>query len=259
MIDQKQKSVLVLALLAGEILMKSGSEIYRVEETVIKICKAFNVPYAEVFATTTGIFLSIDSGDDAYPYTLIKRIKGGSIDLQKISEINSFSRQLADSPTEVEEDLALLKSVRKKPVYRLPVQLLGAAMIASFFTLMLGGTWADFGCALLSGIATYGFALVLDRFRLNAYIRYFFACALTALFSLLAVTYGPAENINALIVGGLMLFLPGLALTNAVRDSLAGDLLAGSARMLEAGLIAATTAAGVGTSLSLWVMLGGAL
>ncbi len=259
MINQMQKNVLVLALLAGEILLKSGSEIYRVEDTVVKICKVFHVPYAEVFATTTGIFLSIDAGEDAFPHTMIRRIKGSNIDLAKISTINSFSRELENSTTSMEADLTFLKEVAKAPQYRLPVQMLGAAMITSFFTLMLGGAWQDFGCALVTGLCTYGFALILEHFKLNSYIRYFFACALTAFISILSVRFGPGINLNAIIIGGIMIFLPGLALTNAVRDSLAGDLLAGSARGLEASLIAASTAAGVGMVLALWVLCGGVL
>ncbi|MDD3350625.1 MAG: threonine/serine exporter family protein, partial [Eubacteriales bacterium] len=180
MINQTQKNVLMLALLAGEILLKSGSEIYRVEDTVVKICKAFRIPYAEVFATTTGIFLSLDAGEDAFPHTLIRRIKGGRIDLGKISAINSFSRELDDANVPTEKHLSYLNDIKDAPPYRLPMQILGAAMITSFFTLMLGGVWQDFGCALVSGVCTYGFALFLDHLKLNSYIRYFFACALTA-------------------------------------------------------------------------------
>ena len=124
---------------------------------------------------------------------------------------------------------------------------------------MLGGVWQDFVCAAVSGVCTYGFALLLERVRLNSYMRYFFACAFSAFFAILSVRFGPGVNLNAIIVGGLMIFLPGLALTNAVRDSLAGDLLAGSARGLEAALIAASTAAGVGMVLALWVLAGGVL
>ena len=62
MINLFQKNVLILALHAGEILLKSGSEIYRVEDTVTRICKACRIKYVEVFATTSSIFLSVDTG-----------------------------------------------------------------------------------------------------------------------------------------------------------------------------------------------------
>ena len=64
MINPIEKNVLMLALRAGEIMLMSGSEIYRVEDTVTRICKAYGIPYIEVFATTTGIFISLDSGGD---------------------------------------------------------------------------------------------------------------------------------------------------------------------------------------------------
>ncbi len=64
---------------------------------------------------------------------------------------------------------------------------------------------------------------------------------------------------NPIIIGSIMIFLPGVAITNAVRDSLAGDLLAGSARAMEAMLIAVSIAAGVGAVLFLWVSVGGVI
>jgi uncharacterized membrane protein YjjP (DUF1212 family) len=38
--DLYQKHVLILALYAGEIMMKNGAEIQRVEETIVHICKS---------------------------------------------------------------------------------------------------------------------------------------------------------------------------------------------------------------------------
>ena len=77
MVNLFQKKVLILALYAGEIMMKSGAEIYRVEDTIQRICKACGINYVEVFATPTGIFLSLDKGgDDDDTLTYIKRIQG---------------------------------------------------------------------------------------------------------------------------------------------------------------------------------------
>jgi len=260
MINQIQKNVLLLALHAGEILMKNGSEIYRVEDTVTRICKACNIPYVEVFATTTGIFLSIDSGsDDIHPYTVIKRIRGGSIDLEKVSMINEFSRKFTTTDLSIAEGIQILKEIDQSRKYKLPLQMLGAALVASFFTLMLGGGWNDFACSFVIGICGYGLALFLERLRFNNFVRIFCACGLSALLSLISIYLGLGASLNPIIIGSIMIFLPGVAITNAVRDSLAGDLLAGSARAMEAMLIAVSIAAGVGAVLFLWVSVGGVI
>lgn len=260
MINPYQKSVLMLALRAGEILLTSGSEIYRVEDTVARICKAFQIPFVEVFVIPTGIFLTLDAGQsDTLPYTVVKRIRGKGIDLEKISKVNAFSRQAVAGNMTVEEGQAILEEVEQTKKFKLPMQILGAGLISSFFTLMFGGSWNDFLCSLAIGAAGYGFALVLDRLNFNLYVRNFTACATVTLFSLFFVSIGIGTHLDPIIIGSLMIFLPGLALTNAVRDSLAGDMVAGSARGMEAGLIAISDAAGAALILSFWVFVGGIL
>ena len=83
MVDLFQKKVLMLALYAGEIMMRNGAEIYRVEDTMTHICKACKMDNVEVFATPTGIFISMDrGGDEDDTQTYVKRIKGISTDLR---------------------------------------------------------------------------------------------------------------------------------------------------------------------------------
>ena len=112
MAHNEEKNILMLALKAGEIMLISGSEIYRVEDTVTRICKAYGIPFVEIFATTTGIFMTLDAGGDSKPYTIIKRIKGISLDLKKVSLVNNFSRGLTASPC--------LYPKRKKFLIKLP-------------------------------------------------------------------------------------------------------------------------------------------
>ena len=134
MINPIEKNVLMLALRAGEIMLMSGSEIYRVEDTVTRICKAYGIPYIEVFATTTGIFISLDSGGDGKPYTIIKRIRRVSVDLDRISMVNDFSRNLAANPTSISEAKERLERISGEAKYTFPLQVLGGARGASFFT-----------------------------------------------------------------------------------------------------------------------------
>lgn len=55
-----------------------------------------------------------------------------------------------------------------------------------------------------------------------------------------------------IVVGALLPLVPGVALTNAVRDFITGDLLSGILRMVEAILVSAALAGGVGLALALY-------
>ncbi len=115
MITQTQKRALILAIRAGEIMMKNGAEIYRVEEVITRICHACGVPYVEVFATPTGIFASIGTGGaDGETETYIKSISSRTTDLNKISRVNSFSRRFTTTDLSVEDGMKELTEIDER-------------------------------------------------------------------------------------------------------------------------------------------------
>jgi Uncharacterized conserved protein len=259
MINQMQKKVLILALRAGELMMKSGAEIYRVEDTITRICKACKIPFVEVFATPTGIFLSLDEGsEDSDMHTFIKRIKGSSIDLEKISRINHFSREFTSTDLSIDEGLDILKKISVIKPYPLFLRIFGAGLVSSFFALIFQGGLKDFFCAFIAGTCSYILSVFLDKLELNLFIRGFCCCAVGTLIALGLFSVGLGSNLNSVIIGAIMIFLPGVALTNAVRDTLAGDMVSGSSKGIEAIIIAVSIASGVGVAIKLWTLLGGA-
>lgn len=260
MINRKHKKILILAIYAGEIMMKNGAEIYRVEDTITRICKACGMDYTEVFATPSGIFVSLDTGgeeDDTQTY--IKRIKGAGTDLNKISMVNQFSREFTTTDLSVEEGMEMLKKIDKQKQYPLSLRLLGAGFVASCFCLMFGGNMTDFCASFLAGIICYTFSLFLSSKEINFFISSFCCCALAAFIAMFTSAAVPAASYNNIISGTIMLFVPGVAITNSIRDFLSGDMLSGIARITEAILIAISLAAGTGVIIKLWGTIGGIL
>ncbi|MFV0517377.1 MAG: threonine/serine exporter family protein [Aminipila sp.] len=257
MTKQLQKKILILALFAGEIMMKSGAEIYRVEDTITRICKACNIPYVEVFVTPTGIFLSLDKGEDSEMFTFIKRIKGTGTDLGKISMTNQFSRDFVNTDLSIEEGMERLKQISQTKLYNIWLRVLGAACACSFFCKMFNGDWKDFACAFIVGACSYVLSVGFDKIETNYFIKGFFCTAFAALMALVCSSTGLGSSSGPITIGALMLFVPGVAITNAIRDFLAGDMLSGVARAVEAFFVAISLATGAGVMLRLWVTLGG--
>jgi len=259
-INQVQKKVLLLALKAGKLMMKSGAEIYRVEDTITRICKACDIPYVDVFAIPTGIFVSLDAGDaDSNVYTYVKRIKGSKIDLGKISKINQFAREFTTTDLSIDAGMEIIDNIAKQPLYPLVLRLLGASCVTSFFSMLFGGDMIDFCIAFVLGSGVYAISSLLDKVDTNFFIRCFCCCAVAAFFAKLAWFLLPTVNADAIIIGCLMLFVPGVAITNAIRDFLTGDMLSGLARLCEAVMIALALATGAGVALSLWGLIGGSI
>jgi uncharacterized membrane protein YjjP (DUF1212 family) len=258
MVNAFQKKVLILAIYAGEIMMKNGAEIYRVEDTITRICKASGIEYIEVFATPTGFFVSIDKGgaeDD--PLTYVKRINGIDTDLNKISLVNSFSREFTTTDLSVDDSMKVLKDIDHQKPYPYPLRMVGAALIASFFTLIFGGNIIDFLCAAIIGPLSYALYTFLGKYDINAFIKPFCSCALAAFVAMILSTSIPTASYEYIISGTLMIFVPGVAITNSIRDFLTGSMLSGVVRLMEAILIAVSLAAGAGVIIKLWSVIGG--
>lgn len=258
MINQVQKRVLILALRAGELMMKSGAEVSRVEDTVTRICKACRIPYVEVFALTTGIFASLDTGsEESDMHTYIKRIKTSSIDLDKISKINQFSREFSTTDLSIDEGFKILKEISNRKPYSIWVRILGACLVSSFFCIIFGGNLRDFASAFIIGAFSYIASFLLDKIETNQFIRGFLCCALATFLAIIATNLGIGSNVSPIIIGSIMIFLPGVAITNAVRDTLSGHMLAGVTKGVEAVIIAVSLAVGVGFAFEVWLTLGG--
>lgn len=260
MINQFQKKILLLAVHAGEIMMKSGAEIYRVEDTIKRICNAGNITYVNVFATPTGIFVTMDEGsEDSEVFTYIRRIKGGNTDLSKIAAVNRFSREFTSTDLSVEEGMKILDDISARRKYPLVLRLLAAAVVAGAFCMLFGGMPQDAVIAMSAGLLCYGFSRLLDKFDINFFIHGFCCCFAASFIALVAQSIGIASQYSSIIIGVLMIFVPGVAITNSLRDFMSGDMISGVARLAEAVMIAVSLAAGAGIMLKLWDAFGGAL
>ncbi|MDR3364120.1 MAG: threonine/serine exporter family protein [Clostridiales Family XIII bacterium] len=260
MINSKQKKILILALFAGEIMMKSGAEIYRVEDTIVRICKACRVDYVECFATTTGIFLSLDSGEeDGDMHTFIKRIHGAQLDLAKISEVNTFSRVFTATALSVDDGFEILRKINAEAGYPMLARLVGAILVGAFFCPIYRGSFSDmFIAGIISGIS-YLISIGIARLRFPDFIRIFISCAGAAGMVLAAAAMGASESISPVVVAATTIFLPGVAITNAARDLLSGDMLSGVARLAEACIAAVAIAGGIGIGIQIWLLGGGSV
>ena len=254
----RKKRILLLAVRAGEIMMKCGAEIYRVEDTVIRICKACGIDNVEVFAMPTGIFVTLDndaSGDSVSTY--IRRIHSGETDLNKIALVNQFSREFTTTDLSIEAGMQRLDEIEREKPYRFSVRVLGASVCAACFAVLFGGNAVDFGCAFITGMICYTLSQFLEKYEINFFIRGMCSCALAAFIALIIASSLPSAGYQPIISGTIMLFVPGVPITNSIRDFLSGDMLAGLTRMVEAILTAVSLAAGAGIVLKLWAMLGG--
>lgn len=234
----------------GQMLLESGAEIYRVEESIQRMALAYGAKEADVYAVPTSIIVTINTTDE-FNITKTKRIYSRSTNLDKVERLNNLCRYICHERPDLKAVKQELKEISYRPKYSFPMQLFAYALTSSTFTLFYGGNIADAMCALFIGPLIKIISHQLDRFRTNPFFITILCSIVAASFSTLAYHVNLADNIDKMIIGLVMNLVPGVAITNSVRDVIAGDFIAGQTKMTEALLTATSIALGTGIALSI--------
>lgn len=227
----------------GVALLNSGAEIFRVEDTINRMGYACGATHMNVFVLTSSIVVTMDyPGDGARTQT--RRIyDGNGNDFTKLEQLNDLSRRFCQEPFSAEELRKEFERINAdKP--RALLRLLGCLLAASSFCFFFGGSLSD---ALAAGAGAALIWLLQQYLRplcMNEVAFQFAASFLTGIAICGMVFICPALHMDRIMIGDIMLLIPGLMATNAMRDALIGDTLAGSNRLVAALLLAAALALG---------------
>lgn len=245
-----QEEMLNIALTAGKILLTSGAETYRVEDTIIRLCAWRKMDYVKVFVTPTVIII----GDEkAHGFTCMTRVTARTTDLSLISAVSEMSYSFGKWSLGYKETKSFLEELRKQPVPSKYMTSFASGIAAACFAVMLGGNFADFGAAFLTGFAAMLAVKQLAVLRITSFWENTLAGMIIALVALTCCQLNSECTQEKIIVGSIMPFLPGVSFTNGLRDFMAGDLLSGNSRIAEAFLFAASLAVGIAVVLRIWL------
>lgn len=253
---QDKKKVLALALFAGEVMLINGAETYRVEDTIRRICNSKGLHHISSFVTPTVIIIGDDRHDG---YTFIKRIDKRTTNFEKISLVNSLSRDFVEGKITVEESEEILQKICNKEPYRQMYRIFWCALASSMFAYLFGGGIKDVFSGFVITMLTTKIGEILDEYEVNPFILNSVCAAIIAVLALLFYKIGIGDKLDMIIAASIMPQLPGFSLMNGIRDFIAGDLLSGISRAFEALVIAISIAVSIGSILGLYYSLGGAI
>lgn len=239
------EELLCCVLDIGEQMLISGAEINRVEDSIRRICKAYNAKRVDVFTITSSIVVTLQR-EEGGTFTQTRRILKYSTNLNKVDKLNSLSRYICSYTPEANYIAKELAEINKGKTYDLSVEYIVYAMIAGVFTIFFGGSLSD---AVVSSVIAIFLKLSItltQKVDTNKLFVNIICSFVVGLFAILAVSIGVGESIDKIIIGNIMLMIPGIALTNSIRDIIKGDTIAGLFRLCEAIVIALSIAVGFG-------------
>lgn len=239
----------------GKTILQSGGEIYRVEETISIICKSFDIEEVNVFASPTVVIVSLYIDENIH--TVVKRIENRGVDLNKVHRINSLSRKISLEKPSLESVEKEFKEIMKDDNYPFYKTVLFSGIATSTFTILFGGNLREFLCSFLIGVITKLASNLLNKTSLNQFFIDSLCGSVIAISSVIFLNCSFISEIDKVIAGSIMLLVPGLSLTNAIRDTLEGQLVSGLTKAFEALFIGVSTAVGTFSAIHIFKILGG--
>lgn len=246
--DEYQR-LLNTAIDLGHFLLEAGAEIYRVEESIQLVLYAYGAKHVDVFAIHNSIIVTLTLADDTC-LTRMRRIYTRGTNYQRVEELNHLSRYICQERPPVEQFAQLLKQIRRQKVYADWAMVAAFAGIGFSFTLFFGGNLRDALIATVAGAVVRVVMEQMEHLRTNGFFINLICSFIVTMGALLAVRYQLADHSDKIIIGTLMSLVPGVAITNSIRDVIAGDLMAGMMKAVEALLVALALALGTGMALT---------
>ena len=251
---EKQTEFAECLLDMGALLLDCGAEVSRVEDTLCRMGKAYGARHTDAFVITSIIILTMDFGDED-AITETRRIySSAGNDFYRLEKLNHLSRACCAAPIpvqELQEKLAHIAGGRKPE----KVILLGSVLAAGSFAVFFGGTVWD-------GLTAAVFALLIcylqKRFgntQISTAGSNLFIAFLTGLAVGLLCRLAPVLHMDKILIGDIMLLIPGIAMTNSIRNMLGGNTISGAVRLLESLVWAGALAGGFMTALLIVEMI----
>ena len=251
-------AVMEVAMKAGKLLLENGAEIFRVEETMERICRHYHVEDPSFFVLSNGIFMTGGGhgvpGERPFAHVEHIPVKGAQLD--RVVAVNQLSREI-EGGCALSEANARLDAIARMPAKRRWQQILASGVGSACFCVLFGGSGMDSVASFLAGLLLYAYVLCVSAPHMSRMIGNVLGGMLASAACVLLYGLGLGDDLSHMIIGAIIPLIPGVPFVNGVRDLADGDYISGSVRLLDAILTFVCIATGVGVVIALYHHLTG--
>lgn len=248
------KQILSAILDAGEVMLCSGAEVSRVENTIWHMAKAYGFTRVDVYTIIFSIVVTVHD-EEGNIETQTRRIETRDTNMRKVEKINALSRRVCENPLPVEELKAETQKIKQETGYPSWLVFVVYGVSSAAFTVFFGGGVGDAVASFFGGLIIRLVLLAGIRLHIQTIVLNMLCAAVAGLIAIPMVKLGVGNSIDMILIGNIMLLIPGLAFTISLRDMIRGDLISGLLGLCEAVIKAIAIAGGL--ALVLWQFGGG--
>lgn len=253
-----KRNILQLAIHAGEVLLQNGAEIFRVQDTMERILRAYGIRDFSLYVVSNGLFATLDEEQED-GCSALRHVPVSAIHLGRIAAVNELSRLIEKhpDPTLIKEYRARLETCAAAPHFPLWMRSLSSGVGSGAFCFLFQGRVADCAAAFLCGVLLQIFLSLYGKEGRSRFMHTLLGAAMVSSLAFGMTALLPGLSLDYTVIGAIMPLVPGVALTTSIRDFFNGHYLSGVIHLIEATLTGACIAVGVGAALQFWQFASG--
>jgi uncharacterized membrane protein YjjP (DUF1212 family) len=252
---ERSQDVLEVATLAGELLLKNGAEITRIESTMGHIFEAYGYTDYHVYAVANGIFATVNELKWDHCSSLRNTSQEG-INLRRVEAINHISRQISRGEYTTRQAREALLECQKLTTERWLITV-ASGVGAGAFCYLAGGSLPAGLLAVPIGMLLQVFLFFVGRYHLPQLVTVVLGSAMATSLGTVIALLIPSIGFENLVIGAIIPLVPGVSFTIGIRDLFNTHYMSGCIHLMDALLTGVCIALGVGAAVFLFSGLGG--
>ena len=216
----------------GRALHTSGYAADRLEEALGRASDQLALE-AQFFSTPTSIMASFGPQDDQRTFMI--RVDPGESNLGKLAGVDEVTRDVLNGLIPPAEGSARIDTIEAAPERYGPVlQTLAFGVVSGGASRFLGGGWHEIVASAAIGLVIGGLALIMQRRPALSRVFELIAAFAASLLAAVIATAGFPISVFLVTLAGVIVLIPGLTLTTAMRELSSRHLASGTARLMGA-------------------------
>ena len=229
---QTRRGQAKLLLKMGKAISEAGAPAHRLEASMEVLLDKFEME-GSFFSMPTALFATL--GDEEVQRTYMERTVPKEVNLEKINDLSDVINRLENDEIDINDAYdEIIRINRAKPRYHTAINIFAIGLASASLAGLFQGSWNDVVSALMMGWLT---ALIIEFSSKHKELSLLFTPIAATVVGFTAMTishYGQSIDHFIVSLSGLIILIPGLGITTAIRELSTGHLVSGSARMAGA-------------------------
>lgn len=231
--EEQQRRIERFVVLLGKTMHEYGTPSHRLERMLVSTTRQLGMEGNFLSAPTSLTFVFWRPGSDEQS-NHISRVMPGGLDLNRLAQTHDLAEKVLASEVTIAEGFDQLHAIKHAAEpYPVWLQFIAWGVTSAGFAALCGTAEPDIIASLLAGWLAFLLTSLVGYYEIGEELLEPFTALLIGFLASAAVASGFDLNVPAVVLSGVIAFVPGLSLTIGLRELAARELLSGTGRIMD--------------------------